>query len=74
MTTSRLKFQGTVDVNVPWTDVADIQHAECDVVVSLRDNHRLLRFCCRDADEALRAITIARHRADVAHSAPFETV
>ena len=74
MTTSWLKFRGTVDVSVSWTDVADVQHAESDVVVSMRDNHRLLRFACRDADEALRGATIARHLAEVAHSAPFETV
>ena len=74
ITTSWLKFRGTVDVSVSWTEVADIQPAESDVVVSLHDSPRHLRFCCRDAEEATRGATIARHLAEIARSAPFQTV
>ena len=74
MTTSWLKFRGTVDVSVLWTDVADIQHTESDVIISLHDGDRRLRFSCRDADEATRGAAIARHLTEIARAAPFQTV
>jgi hypothetical protein len=61
LTSGWLKFRGTVDVSVAWGEVADVQRARREVVVSLRDSRRLLRFWCHSEAEAARGVLIAQH-------------
>jgi hypothetical protein len=61
VTSGWLKFRGTVDVSVAWSEVADVQRTRREVVVSLRDSRRLLRFSCHSEAEAARGALIAQH-------------
>jgi hypothetical protein len=74
MTTTWLKFRGTVDISVSWAEIESVQHAGCDVVVSLHGTRRQVRFCCPGEEEAMRGAAIARHLADFVQADPFETV
>src|SRR5687768_8622957 len=58
MSTDWLTFQGRVDLHVPWTDIATVQQAGDDLVVSLHDSRRLLRFCCAGPEDAARAAAV----------------
>jgi hypothetical protein len=61
LTSGWLKFRGTVDVSVAWGEVADVQRAGREMVVSLRDSRRLFRFSCHSEAEAARGALIAQH-------------
>ncbi len=61
-----LKFRGTLDVSVGWGEVADVQRAGRDIVVSLVESRRLLRFSCYSAAEAACGGVIAQHLASSA--------
>jgi len=61
LTSGWLKFRGTIDVSVTWGEVAEVQRARREVVVSLRDSRRLLRFSCHSEAEAGRGVLIAQH-------------
>lgn len=61
LTTGWLKFRGTVDVSVAWSEVAEVQRARREMVVSLRDSRRLLRFSCHSEAEAARGVLLAQH-------------
>src|SRR5262245_47118379 len=61
LTSGWLKFRGTVDVSVAWGEVADVQRAGREMVVSLRDSRRLFRFSCHSDAEAARGALIAQH-------------
>lgn len=67
-----LKFRGTIDVSVTWDEVADVQRARREIVVSLRDSRRLLRFSCHTDTEAVRGALIAEHLAQSARRATAE--
>jgi hypothetical protein len=74
MSTSWLKFQGRVDLSVSWADVERVENSGVDVIVSLHDTRRLLRFCCAADEEAARGSTVARHLAAIAQSDPLQAV
>lgn len=59
LTTSWLKFHGALDVSVVWSEVADVQRAGHEIVVSLPNSDRLLRFSCDSIAEAARGAVIA---------------
>ena len=72
-TSGWLKFRGTVDVSVAWSEVADVQRARREIVVSLRDSRRLLRFSCHAEGEAARGALIALHLAQSAQPATADS-
>jgi hypothetical protein len=61
LTSGWLKFRGTIDVSVSWSEVAEVQRARREIVMSLQDSRRLLRFSCHSEGEAARGFLIARH-------------
>ncbi len=63
LTAGWLKFRGTQDVSVAWDEVADVQRASREIVVSLEQSRRLLRFSCYSIAEAARGGVIAQHLA-----------
>jgi len=73
LTSGWLKFRGTIDVSVTWDEVADVQRARREIVVSLRDSRRLLRFSCHSDSEAVRGALIAEHLAQSAQRATAES-
>jgi hypothetical protein len=61
LTAGWLKFRGTLDVSVGWSEVAEVQRTGRDIVVSLEASRRLLRFSCYSVAEAARGGVIAQH-------------
>jgi hypothetical protein len=66
MTSGWLKFRGTLDLSIAWSEVGDVRCASREVVVSLQDSRRLLRFSCHSEIEAARGVVIAQHLAQSA--------
>src|SRR5215831_11193734 len=58
-----LKFRGTLDVSILWSEVSRVERATRDVVISLEDSRRVLRFACHSEAEAARGAVLARHLA-----------
>ena len=58
-----LKFRGTLDVSVSWSEVARVERMSREIVVSLEDSRRLLRFSCHSEAEAARGVLLAKHLA-----------
>ena len=73
LTSGWLKFRGTIDVSVTWGEVAQVQRARREIVVSLRDSRRLLRFSCHSDSEAVRGALIAEHLTQSAQQATAES-
>jgi len=73
LTSGWLKFRGTIDVSVTWGEVADVQRERCELVVSLRDSRRLLRFSCHSEAEAIRGALIAQHLTQSAQPATADS-
>jgi hypothetical protein len=73
LTSGWLKFRGTVDVSVAWGEVAEMQRSGREVVVSLRDSRRLLRFSCHSEAEAVRGVLIAQHLTQSAQPATADS-
>jgi hypothetical protein len=70
LTSMSLKFRGTRDLSVPWTNVAGVARVNCDVRVSLLNNSRIMWFACQTANEAARVFVLARHLAMISSSSP----
>src|SRR5436309_1305774 len=66
LTSGWLKFRGTLDVSITWSEVAEVHRAAREIVISLQDSRRLLRFSCHSESEAVRGATIAQHLAQSA--------
>jgi hypothetical protein len=60
-TSGRLKFHGALDMSVVWSEVAAVERDARDIVISLLDSRRVLRFCCHSLEEAARGTSVARH-------------
>jgi hypothetical protein len=73
LTSGWLKFRGTVDVSAAWGEVGEVQRARREIVVSLRDSRRLLRFSCHSEGEAARGALIAQHLAQSAQLATADS-
>ncbi len=73
LTSGWLKFRGTVDISVAWSEVAEVQRGRREMVVSLRDSRRLLRFSCHSEAEAARGALIARHLTQSAQPATADS-
>lgn len=61
LTSGWLKFRGTLDLSVTWSEIAEVQRAAREIVVSMQDSRRLLRFSCHSELEAARGVVIAQH-------------
>lgn len=68
-----LKFRGALDVSVGWGEVAEVRRVGRDIVVSLEESRRVLRFSCYSAGEAARGGVIAQYLASSArpHAVDF---
>jgi hypothetical protein len=66
LTSGWLKFRGTLDVSITWSEVADVHRAAREIVIALQDSRRLLRYSCHSEAEAARGATIAQHLAQSA--------
>ena len=66
LTSGWLKFRGTLDVSVAWSEVAKVCRDNREIVVALRDSRRVLRFSCHSFAEAARGGVIAEHLAEAA--------
>ena len=60
ITNLRLRIRAAIDVNIAWGDVAGIEHADRDMVVSIRDRRRKYRFCFHTGEEANQVTLLAR--------------
>lgn len=65
-----LKFRGALDMSVAWSEVASVERAGRDLIVSLHDSRRMLRFSCHTLEEAARAGVIAGELSRLAAQAP----
>ncbi len=65
LTSGWLKFRGALDISVAWTEVTDVQRAGREIIVSLHDSKRVLRFSCHSESEAARAGVLAQHLASI---------
>lgn len=70
LTSSWLKFHGALDVSVVWSEVAGVEREGRDILVSLLESRRVLRFCCHSAEEAARGASVARYLVAGAASCP----
>lgn len=66
MTSGWLKFRGAQDVSLAWSEVSDVQRAGNELIVSLHEGKRVLRFACQDVSETARAGVMAQHLAHAA--------
>jgi hypothetical protein len=64
LTNHRLRFHGTIDVNLAWSDVARIDRDEREMVVSLRERRRQFRFSFHTPEEARQGTELARQLSD----------
>jgi hypothetical protein len=63
LTSGWMKFRGALDVSIAWSEVADVQRSGPDLIVTLHDSTRMLRFSCHSESEAARAGVLAQHLA-----------
>jgi hypothetical protein len=68
ITSGWLKFRGTLDLSVTWSEVAQVQRLAREMIISLQDSRRLLRFSCHSEGEAARGAVIAQHLAQNARA------
>src|SRR5437762_8448149 len=61
LTSGWLKFRGTLDLSVMWSEVAGARRVAREIVISGQDSRRLLRFLCHSEAEAARGVAIAQH-------------
>ena len=73
LTSGWLKFRGALDVSVAWTEVADVRRAGRDIIISLTDSKRVLRFSCNTIVEAARAGVLAQHLIAISSPRPSES-
>jgi hypothetical protein len=72
LTTAWLTFRGTVDLSVSWAEVSHVEAAGNEMIVSLHDTRRTLRFRCQTADDAQRGAVVGGHLAAIARSDPYQ--
>lgn len=61
LTSGWLKFRGTFDVSVAWPEVARVERSGMEIVVTLANSRRTLRFACQTTLEAARGGVLAEH-------------
>ncbi len=60
LTNLRLRIHAATDINIAWNDVAGIEYADRDMVVSIRDRRQKYRFCFHTSGEANQVTLLAR--------------
>ncbi len=60
ITNFRLRIHSAVDINIAWGDVAGIESADREIVVSIRDRRQKYRFCFHTPEEANQVALLAR--------------
>ena len=68
LTSGWLRFHGALDLSVVWTEISSVQRLGRDIVVSLADSTRVLRFCCHAVGEAARGAVVATYLANAARA------
>ena len=68
LTSGWMKFLGSVDVSAAWGEIGSVRRDGRDIVVSLHDSRRVLRFSCHSLEEAAVGGVIADHLARAARS------
>lgn len=71
LTRTWLKFRGALDMSVAWSEVISVGRDGRDVLVSLHDSRRELRFACYTLEEASRAGIIAAELSRLSAEAPI---
>ena len=66
LTTGWLKFRGPLDVSLAWSEVASVRRDGREIVVSVQESRRILRFSCHSLAEAARGGVLAEHLAQAA--------
>jgi hypothetical protein len=66
LTTGWLKFRGAFDVTVAWSEVSSVTRSGREVIISLHESKRTLRFGCQTVSEAAEAGVLAEHLARLA--------
>lgn len=61
-TSSWIRFRGAMDMSITWTEVCDVQRDRREIVVSLLQSRRTLRFWCHTYSEAAVGVIIGEHR------------
>lgn len=72
LTTRWLRFHGALDLSVVWPAVARVTRSGRDIIVSLTESRRVLRFCCHALSEASRGTVVAVHLVNLARAAERE--
>jgi len=72
LTTSWLRFHGALDVSVVWAAITGVQRTGRDIVVSVVDSRRLLRFSCHALGEAAQGAVVATYLANIARAREAE--
>jgi hypothetical protein len=70
---THLRFQGALDVSVSWSEASEVHRDEREIIVSLSDSRRLLRFWCASRTEAAHGCVIAEHLAHRMGTAHIQT-
>jgi hypothetical protein len=65
-TSGWVKFRGALDLSVSWSEVASVRRDGRELIVSLHDSRRVLRFACHSLTEAATGGVIAQHLARAA--------
>jgi hypothetical protein len=61
LTSTCLRFRGAMDVSIAWTEVTSVHRMNHEIVVSLHESRRELRFWCDSLHEADDGVVIGTH-------------
>jgi hypothetical protein len=61
LTSGWLKFRGSLDVSITWSEIGSVRRDGRDLIVALHDSRRVLRFSCHSLSEAAVGRVIAEH-------------
>lgn len=73
LTSGWLKFHGALDVSIVWAEIAHVERLGRDILVSLVDSRRVLRFCCHTIGEAVRGAAVANYLVNAARTTEAQT-
>ena len=67
-----MRFHGTVDMRISWSEVSRVEHAGRDLVVAFHGTQRTMRFSCQSEEEALQAGVLGAHLVALAGSDSYQ--
>jgi hypothetical protein len=67
LTSGWLKFRGSFDLSVAWSEVARIERAGLELIAQLHDSRRMHRFALQTEAEAIQGGVLAQHLMRAAH-------